>query len=508
MIRSEQGILGGLSFSAAAWRLGVRDEWIGWSEGTRAARLALIVGNSRFLIVPSVQVKNLASHVLGLASRQLAGDWQRHYGYKPVLIESFVDSSRYPGACYRAANWTDLGMTQGRGRQDRARQGQVGRKQVFVYPLQRNWRKLLTAPPELARLMPSVRAKPPLDWAEEEFGRCRLSERLTQRLMSMARDFWARPMANLPEACGSATKMQAAYRFLANDDVLFETLLQPHYAATEQRISELGEGSVVLVPQDTTSVNYTQLSIEGLGPIGTTADGAQGLHLHSSLAMTVQGVPLGFVDAQCWARDPQTFGKKAQRHALAIEQKESYRWLKSYQAVAAVQKRNPQLTVVSMGDREADIYELFAQAALEPAGPKLLIRAQHDRQSARRTGAPVRGDPEAADRRLSNRQTASAEESSSARGQTGDPLCRADFVCATGQGAPERARDLDGAGQRRGHARGRRTHRMAAAHHARRAELRAGVRESGLVYPALGYRGVSSHAQKRLPHRRSPARSR
>ncbi|MBK6972657.1 MAG: DUF4338 domain-containing protein [Sterolibacteriaceae bacterium] len=121
-------------------------------RGPRAA-LALIVGNSRFLIVPSVQVKNLASHVLGLASRQLAGDWQRHYGYKPVLIESFVDSSRYPGACYRAANWTDLGMTQGRGRQDRARQGR-GRKQVFVYPLQRNWRKLLTAPPELARLMP------------------------------------------------------------------------------------------------------------------------------------------------------------------------------------------------------------------------------------------------------------------------------------------------------------------------------------------------------------------
>ncbi len=380
LIRSKQGILGGLSFSAAAWRLGVRDEWIGWSEGTRAARLALIVGNSRFLIVPSVQVKNLASHVLGLATRQLAADWQRHYGYKPVLIETFVDSSRYPGTCYRAANWTDLGMTQGRGRQDRVRQGRVGRKQVFVYPLQRNWRKLLTAPPELARLMPSVRAKPPLDWAEEEFGRCRLSGRLTQRLMSLARDFWARPMANLPEACESATKTQAAYRFLANDDVLFETLLQPHYAATEGRISELGEGSVVLVPQDTTSVNYSHLSIAGLGPIGTTAEGAQGLHLHSSLAMTVQGVPLGFVDAQCWARDPAQFGTKAQRHALAIEQKESYRWIKSYQAVAAVQKRNPQLALVSMGDREADIYELFAQAALDPAGPKLLIRAKHDRQ--------------------------------------------------------------------------------------------------------------------------------
>lgn len=381
LINSEQGIVGGLSFSAAAWRLGVRDEWIGWSEGTRAARLSMIVGNSRLLILPSVQVAHLASHVLGLATRQLAGDWQRHYGYQPVLVETFVDSSRYRGTCYRAANWTELGKTQGRGRQDRARRGQVARKQVFVYPLQRNWRKLLTAPLELPRLIASAQAQPSADWAEEEFGRCRLSERLTQRLMTMARDFWARPMANIPEACESTSKTQAAYRFLANDDVLFETLLQPHFAATEGRIGQLDSGSIILVPQDTTSVNYTALqSIEGLGPIGTTADGAQGLHLHSSLAMTVQGVPLGFVDAQCWARDPEQFGKKAQRHALSIEQKESYRWIQSYQAVAAVQQRHPQVTLVSMGDREADIYELFAEATREPAGPKLLIRAKHDRE--------------------------------------------------------------------------------------------------------------------------------
>jgi hypothetical protein len=109
-------------------------------------------------------------------------------------------------------------------------------------------------------------------------------------------------------------------------------------------------------------------------------DGAQGLHLHSSLGVTVQGVPLGFLDAQCWARDPDEFGKKAQRHALPIEDKESYRWIKSYQAVAQVQKRNPQLTLVSMGDREADIYELFAEALREPGGPKLLVRAKHNRE--------------------------------------------------------------------------------------------------------------------------------
>jgi len=381
LITSDQGILGGLSFSAAAWRLGVRDEWIGWSDGTRAQRLSMIVGNSRFLLVPTVQVAHLASHVLGLASRQLGGDWQRHYGERPVLLETFVDSSRYRGTCYRAANWIDLGLTQGRGRQDRAREEQLERKHVFVYPLRRNWREVLTAPLDLPRLLPSVRTQPAGDWAEEEFGRCRLGARLAQRLMSIARDFWGRPLANIPEACESATKMNAAYRFFANDDVLFETLLQPHYAATEERISKLDAGAIVLVPQDTTSLNYTALSanIDGLGPIGTTVDGAQGLQLHSSLAMTDQGVPLGFLDAQCWARDPEEFGKKAQRQALPIEDKESYRWIKSYQAVAAVQKRNPQINLVSVGDREADIYELFAEALLDPDGPKVLVRAKHDR---------------------------------------------------------------------------------------------------------------------------------
>lgn len=381
LIRSEQGWLGGLSFSSAAWRLGVRDEWIGWSEATRSARLPRIALNSRFLILPSVQVPQLASHVLGLATRQLAGDWQQRYGYKPVLVETFVDSSRYRGTCYRAANWIELGMTEGRGRQDRARQEQLARKHVFVYALQRNWRKILTAPLELPRLLPTTPTRAPTDWAEEEFGRCRLSAPLTERLMTMARDFWARPMADIPQACQSASKMQAAYRFLSNDDVEFETLLQPHYAATEQRISEVGEGSVVLVPQDTTSVNYSALKgIDGLGPIGTTVDGAQGLHLHSSLAITEQGVPLGFVDAQCWARDPQEFGKKAQRSALPIEDKESWRWIKAYQALAAVQQRNPQVQLVSMGDREADIYELFEQALRDPHGPKLLVRARHDRK--------------------------------------------------------------------------------------------------------------------------------
>ena len=167
----------------------------------------------------------------------------------------------------------------------------------------------------------------------------------------------------------------------ARSDRLKEDIFRAAPTATEERISDLGKGSVVLVAQDTTSVNYSALeTAEGLGPIGTTVDGAQGLHLHSSLAMTKQGVPLGFVDAQSWARDPQELGRRALRLALPIEDKESWRWIKGYRAVAAVQKRNPHIQLVSVADREADIYELFEEALREPDSAKLLVRAKHNRK--------------------------------------------------------------------------------------------------------------------------------
>jgi hypothetical protein len=344
----------------------------------RERRLSQVVGNTRFLILPSVQVKNLASHVLSLAVQRLAGDWQARYGVRPVLVESFVDTRRYEGTCYRAANWIELGLTEGRGRQDRGRSAQRAPKHVLAYPLQRNWRNVLSAPLEWPRIVPHARVQPPLDWAEEEFGRCRLAAPMSQRLLKIARVFAARPLAQIPQAFeGDGAACKAAYRLFAHEDTHIETLLQSHYAATEERIAEQ-RGEFILALQDTTSVNYSNLAqARGLGPIGTQVDGAQGLHLHSTLAVSTQGVPLGFLDAQCWARDPQDFGKN--KHGLSIEQKESYRWLKSYRAVAAVQKRLPQVSLVSVADREGDIYELFAEAAQDPQGPHLLIRATHER---------------------------------------------------------------------------------------------------------------------------------
>ena len=141
--KAEPQRLGCLLFAASAWAVGVRDEWIGWSASTRAQRLNWVVNNSRFLIFPWVRMANLASRALGLAARQVGEDWQRRYGYRPVLLETFVDPERYRGTCYQAANWVGLGETTGRGRMDRHTRYLSTRKRVYVYPLRADFRRVL-----------------------------------------------------------------------------------------------------------------------------------------------------------------------------------------------------------------------------------------------------------------------------------------------------------------------------------------------------------------------------
>ena len=133
--------LGCLLFDFAARQVACRDRWIGWQEGTHRKHLRLVVRNARYLLLPWVRVKNLASHALGLAVRQLPGDWERLHGYRPVLCESYVDSTQYAGTCYRAANWQRIGETAGRTKDGPAKAKPP--KQVWVYPLQRDWRGIL-----------------------------------------------------------------------------------------------------------------------------------------------------------------------------------------------------------------------------------------------------------------------------------------------------------------------------------------------------------------------------
>jgi hypothetical protein len=384
LVSSAAGYLGGLSFSAAAWRLGARDEWIGWDEERRKSGLGQVVGNSRFLILPSVKVKNLASHVLGLAVSRVVRDWEARYGIRPELLETFVDRTRYQGTCYRAANWIRIGETEGRGRQDRERtaEREERRKDIWVYPLSPECQARLSSGSGVreAKRGAGDRRKPE-DWAEEEFGGCQLGDaRLTERLFTMARDFYARPMANVPQACSSRAKTKAAYRFLDHEETTMKQLLAGHYQATEARV---GQQSVVLAVQDTTALNYTaHREMEGLGPISSKSKGSQGIYLHSTLAFDLAGNPLGFLDVQSWARDPKQVGKREARRKLPIEEKAIGTWVKSYRAVAAVQQRCPQTMLVSVGDREADFYEFFRETIKDPAGPKLLVRAKVNRKLA------------------------------------------------------------------------------------------------------------------------------
>lgn len=139
-------VLACLLFTSAAWKMAPRDACIGWDPTSRQANLPLVVNHSRFLILPWVRVPNLASHILSLAARQLPRDWWAAYRAQPVLLETLVDATRYHGGCYRAANWTEVGLTQGRGRMDRSGKAQGTRKHIFLFPLHRRWRERLCDP--------------------------------------------------------------------------------------------------------------------------------------------------------------------------------------------------------------------------------------------------------------------------------------------------------------------------------------------------------------------------
>ncbi len=143
--RAEGRPLALFGFGAAAWKTAPRDRFIGWTAGQRAARLHLVVNNARFLILPWITSRHLASRLLGLAARRLPDDWLRRYGYRPVLLETFVEKPRFAGTCYRAANWLCLGDTQGRGKLDTAHARALPIKSVWVLPLSPRFRDALTA---------------------------------------------------------------------------------------------------------------------------------------------------------------------------------------------------------------------------------------------------------------------------------------------------------------------------------------------------------------------------
>jgi hypothetical protein len=381
LIDSEHGYLGALGFGASALQLAARDRWIGWDALTRRAHLHRVVGMNRFLIRGAVRCHNLASCVLGMVLRRLGDDFEARYAYRPWLVESFVDTERFAGTCYRAANWVAVGHTQGRGRQDRHTQRAKTVKAIYLYALQADWRQRLGVPEPAAALTLGVGDG--LDgegWAQQEFGGASLGDRrLSERLVDSARRLALMPgRAFCAVAKGDSAAVKAHYRFIDQPDdsaVTLEAILAPHHERTVQRMRS--QHSVLCI-QDGTDLNYNGLAqCNGLGEIGTNQTGASsgGLHLHTTLAVSLEGLPLGLLGAQCSAPEPRPAGKAS---AIPIEQKKTFAWIKGLRECVELSSELPDTHLICVMDREADFFELFDEQR-QRRRVDLLVRAKHNR---------------------------------------------------------------------------------------------------------------------------------
>ncbi|TAN77860.1 MAG: IS4 family transposase, partial [Magnetospirillum sp.] len=404
LIGSAHGWLGGLGVGAAALQLAPRDRWIGWSVPQRRQHLHRVVGLSRFLIRPSVRCRNLASRVLHLALARLPGDFQQQYGYRPWLVETFVDVAQVAGTCFRAANWIRVGQTRGRGRQDRARAAAETVKDIYIYPLAPAFRVQLGLPADGGRGPRGPAAGlEAATWAQQEFGGARLGDaRLSRRLVRSAALQAAQPgRAFCGIAQGDGPAMKGYYRLIDHPDaaaVTLEAILRPH---REQTLRRMQAQSRVLCVSDGTDLDYSGLAdCAGLGLIGTNQTGAQsrGLHLHSTLAVTGDGLPLGVLRVACTAPAPKPAADTRRAPAIPIEEKATFGWIQAQRDCVAAAAAMPQTKLVSVMDREADFFELFDEQRQHPR-VDLLVRAQYDRTlegEPRKLFAAVRQAPVAA----------------------------------------------------------------------------------------------------------------
>ncbi len=142
-VYSEDTLLALLGFGACAWRIAPRDWYIEWSDEKREENLHLVLNNARFLILPWVYSKNLASMVLSMVTKRIGADWEKQYKYTPVLLETFVEKIRFSGTSYKAANWKFVGTTKGRGKKGTSKEARLPQKDIFMYPLQKDFRIML-----------------------------------------------------------------------------------------------------------------------------------------------------------------------------------------------------------------------------------------------------------------------------------------------------------------------------------------------------------------------------
>ena len=376
LIGSEHGWLGALGFGPAAFVLGARDGWIGWSTRARLQHLPEVIGLSRLLIRQEVRCANLVSKVWSLVAARLGEDWFRRYGVRPRLVETFVDRTRFLGRSFGAANWQRLGESRGRGRLG-PRAPQTSRKDIWVYPLQARARHpLQVEPPRPVTPCPLLESLESTDWWAQELATLDLGDaRSNRRAQKILAGRWKDPGASFAASFPRWADAKGAYALIESPRARLhlQTLLAPHAEAT---LARMAAEPVVLLPQDTTSLNYHTLhQTTGLGPINQ--QGTRGLHLHSLHAWRPDGIPLGVLAAQVWAR-PAVSDTRS-RNAQSLDEKESARWREALGVGSAAARRLPHTRIVVLADREGDLYEMYDGVQNGPPNLHVLIRAQHDR---------------------------------------------------------------------------------------------------------------------------------
>ena len=381
LIGSEHGWLGALGFGSCALRLAPRDEWIGWDEPMRRQFQDRVLDMRRFLIRPSVRCENLASRVLSMVTERVGPDFERRYRFEPWLLESFVNTEAYEGTCYQAANWLCVGESSGRGRNGPL-EPTVARKEVYVCELNRRWRQQMGIVPKSEQLAPlsmeeSVRSE---QWVEAEFGDADLGHRdATQRLVCIAQAKAHSPSASYTECfAGDRHELKAYYRFIGKKHARMNPagILSGHRRQTIRRIKAHRR---VLAIQDTTDLDFSErLHCNDLGDIGKNQTGAvsQGLKMHSLLPLSEAGLPLGVLGTNIYASHFDSEDKAQNR---PIEEKESYRWLRTLDELVEVSEWTPETELIAVGDRESDLFELFDYRRRKARHIHLLVRARYDR---------------------------------------------------------------------------------------------------------------------------------
>jgi len=387
LVESEHGWLGGISFSSAALHLEARDKWIGWNWDMRQESLHHVVNMSRFLIRSCISCKNLASRVLGLVIKQFPGDFEFRYGHRPLLLESFVDTTHYRGTCYKAANWQWIGRTKGRGRQDLLKKHDETVKDIYIYPFDKDFRIKMGLPENSG--LGALDLHFGIDggnWAENEFGGSPLGDhRLSNRLVEIGHNQAMNPGCSYSGAVeGNWPKVKAYYRLIDKPDVSAVTManiLLPHREQTIRRMK--AEGTVLCI-QDGSDLDYNSLDqCEGIGVIGSnqTTAKSRGLHMHSTLVVTTEGLPLGVLQSEVTAPKPKSKDDNRPASAIPIEEKKTFSWIEGVRDCQELKALMPHTSIINVMDREGDFFEMFDDQRCNSASVDLLVRAKHDRST-------------------------------------------------------------------------------------------------------------------------------